>query len=284
MSRVQVALSVIGGVPGVMAYHSSVLVDGVEYSFSGGGVSRATGPASHGSMGRGRPKLVSMGASPRTAAELLAELGAHFVPGSYDLLRKNCNTWTDAALFFLVRRRLGAEYRAVEKLGASMPALIQAVSGGGYAPNPRAARFDLEDLVRNMRRSRPEQQSGGPDLSADERLARELQAEEDAMARRLIRGARAAPTSQPQEPLTDEELARALQAEEDARAGVPRGGGSSRGAGEARGQAADLGQAVQEMGRFVDDSVRHFQRELQRLGGGAARPRPLQPRPVVPGR
>uniref|UniRef100_A0A7S4VNP9 RING-type domain-containing protein n=1 Tax=Alexandrium monilatum TaxID=311494 RepID=A0A7S4VNP9_9DINO len=151
MASVQLALSALGGVPGAMAYHSSVLVDGQEFSFSHLGIRSARGPVSHTAIG-GLPAILDFGSSLRpgqhVGKQLVAVLAPHFLPKSYDLLRKNCNTFTDAALVFLVRQRLNTKYKALEQVGSTMPALVRVASGGRYAPNPNADSFDLEALIR----------------------------------------------------------------------------------------------------------------------------------------
>lgn len=147
--RVQLAVSPLGGIPGLTAYHSSVLIDGEELSFSDAGISCQRGSASHAAASK-PPQLLDMGSTARSAGEVRAALGGHFEPGTYDLLRKNCNSFADCALFFLLSRRLAPEYRVLERLGSQHPLLVKTVSGGRYAPNPRAAAFDLERLVTEL--------------------------------------------------------------------------------------------------------------------------------------
>lgn len=147
--KVQLAVSALGGVPGATAYHSSVLVDGEEFSFSAGGISRAAGPASH-RQAPGKPRILEMGTSAQSGVQLMAVLGPHFEPGTYDLLRKNCNSFSDCALYYLVKQRISNEYRALERFGGQMPALLRAVSQGTYQPNASAEAFDHEGLIRNL--------------------------------------------------------------------------------------------------------------------------------------
>mmetsp|Transcript_93997 Transcript_93997/g.303593 ORF Transcript_93997/g.303593 Transcript_93997/m.303593 type:complete len:393 (-) Transcript_93997:192-1370(-) len=241
MSLVELAVSPLGGVPGATAYHSSVLVDGEEFSFSNLGITSARGAASHAATGCA-PRIQSLGSCVRQGRhigrQLVAVLAPHFQQGTYDLLRKNCNTFTDCALFFLLRQRLAADYKVLERFGASMPALVGVVSGGCYSPNPRVAGFDLEGIIRSLDTDRDrraaerlahfratessnlgllsswlpwclgsrfalaEPELRGSELSADAELARQLQAEEE-------------------ENLADEQMARALQAEEEGSIRVP---------------------------------------------------------------
>merc|ERR1719510_412125 len=75
---------------------------------------------------------------------MIAVLRPHFLPGTYDLLRKNCNSFSDCALFVLLGRRLDEKYRSLEKIGAEWDkhmGLIQNFTGGNYKPNPQADGF-----------------------------------------------------------------------------------------------------------------------------------------------
>jgi len=150
MARVQLAASKLGGIGTVAAYHTSVLLDGEEFSFSNAGITRAPGAASHAGA-PGTPQVRDLGTSRKSAQQLLATVGPYFQPGTYDTVRKNCNSFSDVALFFLLQKRLDAEYRSAERLGSSMPpALAQTLTGGAFAPNPRVASFDLESVIREL--------------------------------------------------------------------------------------------------------------------------------------
>ncbi|CAE7677233.1 spin [Symbiodinium pilosum] len=48
------------------------------------------------------PQVVYMGLTRISGDDLREQLGRFFKRGSYDLLRKNCNSFTDCALFFLL--------------------------------------------------------------------------------------------------------------------------------------------------------------------------------------
>merc|ERR1719198_2928640 len=94
--------------------------------------------------------MIDMGSSRRSGRDLFSNLESYFLPGTYDLLRKNCNSFSDAALFYMVHKRLDRKYRTLEQIGAGSMGLVQAASGGQYVPNPRAAAFDLEKLVQDL--------------------------------------------------------------------------------------------------------------------------------------
>jgi len=153
VNKVQLAVSPIG--PG--AYHSSILVNGQELSFSDAGISSADGPMSHTQMqqqAQGRkqaePKIIDYGMSFYTGSQVRSNLERHFAQGTYDLLRKNCNSFSDCALFYLTHKRMDRQYRSMERLGARFSGIVTAGSGGQYTPNPKAADFDLEKLIESI--------------------------------------------------------------------------------------------------------------------------------------
>jgi len=148
---VELAVSRLGSIGGVAAFHSSVLIDGEEFCFSGtAGITVGRSTASHEPLGT-RPRVVNVGSTLRTGGELLAVLAPHFEPGTYDLLRKNCNTFSDCALYFLIQRRLHSRYVKLERLGSMLPAVVQLVSGGLYERNPLADDFCTEKLISSIR-------------------------------------------------------------------------------------------------------------------------------------
>eukprot|EP00440_Ansanella_granifera_P051541 gb/GFBE01055880.1/.p1 GENE.gb/GFBE01055880.1/~~gb/GFBE01055880.1/.p1 ORF type:complete len:217 (+),score=27.99 gb/GFBE01055880.1/:1-651(+) len=147
---VQVALTSLSpqmatvlGVP--TAYHSSVIVDGEEYSFSKAGLVRARNFLSHRHL-NGPTHVIDLGSSQVSGMDMAKALRNYFKPNTYDLLLKNCNHFSDCALFFMMGARLPDKYKAAEALGASMEktlGLIKMLSMGDYVPNPEALSFDL---------------------------------------------------------------------------------------------------------------------------------------------
>eukprot|EP00971_Amphidinium_carterae_P016317 321643-Amphidinium_carterae.1 len=97
MPQVSLVASQLGGLPGVAAYHTSILLDEEEFVFSAAGITTARGPQSH----RQCPQRIPMGRAACSRDQLLSKLGQHFQEGTYDLLRKNCNSFTDCALYIL---------------------------------------------------------------------------------------------------------------------------------------------------------------------------------------
>jgi len=148
---VELAVSRLGSIGGVAAFHSSVLIDGEEFCFSGtAGITVGRSTASHEPLGT-RPRVVNVGSTLRSGGELLAVLEPHFAPGTYDLCRKNCNTFSDCALYFLIQRRLHSRYVKLERICSMLPAVVQLVSGGIYEPNPLADDFCTEKLISSFK-------------------------------------------------------------------------------------------------------------------------------------
>eukprot|EP00933_Yihiella_yeosuensis_P052468 TRINITY_DN5054_c2_g1_i1.p1 TRINITY_DN5054_c2_g1~~TRINITY_DN5054_c2_g1_i1.p1 ORF type:complete len:237 (-),score=50.14 TRINITY_DN5054_c2_g1_i1:76-786(-) len=132
-----------------VAYHSSVAVDGQEFSFSRLGLVRASNYLSHKHL-KGPVKLIDYGYTSVEGLTMARALRKYFRESTYDMLRKNCNAFSDCALFYLVGRRLDEEYRSAEKIGASMEekiGLIRMLSLGDYSPNTKADGFDTEEVL-----------------------------------------------------------------------------------------------------------------------------------------
>jgi len=139
-NHVELAASELFTVPGfATAYHTSVIVNDEEFFFSDSGILWDRVLTSH----QGKPsEIVDLGYSRHNGLQLLCVLQPYFAPSSYDLVRKNCNSFSDCALHFLLRKRLDKKYSALERLGqrASMT-LLQRVTKGMYIPNQVAANF-----------------------------------------------------------------------------------------------------------------------------------------------
>jgi len=141
--------------PGVakwQAYHTSIMLDELEYSFSPAGVSVFRGPASHAACPKHPEKtlIINMGTTQVDAKGFARKMRIFFEEGSYDLLRKNCNSFSDVGLQYLVGRRLDRQFRQMEKVGASADRysyVVQLTTGGAYRPNPEADRFKAVQVV-----------------------------------------------------------------------------------------------------------------------------------------
>lgn len=136
------------GMGGAVGYHTSMLVNGREYYFSTSGIGSSEKLISHGR--RARPDRIFFGFSQHSGPEMVEFLRKYFAVGTYDILRKNCNSFSDCALFFLTGQRLAWNFSAAERVGRvadSGIGLVQAISGGSYVPNPKAFDFDAELVI-----------------------------------------------------------------------------------------------------------------------------------------
>lgn len=138
--KVSLAIVPIFGLPGAVAgYHTSVLLGTVELTFESTGIRK--------SLGRNAsPNRITIGNTRRSAQDLEAFLRPYFKPGTYDLLKKNCNSFTDAALYFLCGVRLERRYRSTEQLGSSL-GLASVLALGGYAASAAAGEFQVDDVI-----------------------------------------------------------------------------------------------------------------------------------------
>jgi len=146
--EVELAVSALAGLKGAAGYHSSVLVAGEEYWFSTMGIMHSPNISSH----KKNPHMQRhfVGLSKYSGADLVEFFDHHFPPGHYDLLRKNCNSFSDCALYFLCEQRLSLKYRTMElfgKLADDHAGVIQSISAGEYVPNPQAMVFDMEAVL-----------------------------------------------------------------------------------------------------------------------------------------
>jgi len=155
--RVQLLVTPIGPkLPKLQAYHSSIVVDGVEYSFGNRGIVSARGHQSHRALPRAPAdtRIFDLPVARRTDVDnLMRKLGPYFRANTYDLLRKNCNSFTDCALHYLLGQRLDKQYRCVEQIAHTADrhaCLIQALSGGGYQPNRNADGFSVDRVILEM--------------------------------------------------------------------------------------------------------------------------------------
>jgi len=82
-------------------------------------------------------------------------LRPYFHQDSYDLLRKNCNSFSDVLLGILVGERLSKEYKFLEDLALrmdkSMFGVVRKLSNGTYEPNPLAASYSSAALILELK-------------------------------------------------------------------------------------------------------------------------------------
>jgi len=172
--EVQVAATPILEVAGMVAYHTSIILGSREYYFDIDGITAApalwshvAGPGACGIDFAGNTEVVTAGRSVLGEAALLQHLGNFFLQGSYDVLLKNCNSFTDSALYLLTRTRLNSRYTRLERFIAGtrpvstmiIAAMLRNSMSPGemqtiglpqeYEPNPSCAGFSIENIIKH---------------------------------------------------------------------------------------------------------------------------------------
>jgi hypothetical protein len=148
---VELAVSALAGLKGAAGYHTSIVLDGEEYVFTPMGITRWDTVLSH----KKNPEMqrIAVGMTKYSGIDLIEFLDSWFPPGHYDLLRKNCNSFTDCALYFLCEVRLDPGFRQMERLGKLADdhyGFVQSISGGEYQPNPAAVDFEVERIIQEI--------------------------------------------------------------------------------------------------------------------------------------
>jgi len=190
-------VSPLAGMKGAAGYHSSILVAGEEYFFSPMGIIHSPTISSH--KQNPEMKLWQMGITKYSGADLMEFLDQYFPPGHYDLLRKNCNAFSDCALYFLCEQRLDWNFRTLERLGKladDHAGIIQSISAGEYMPNPRAVGFDVETVIEEIKAGREAFHAGeGGELDSEVEFT-PSRADRKVFARDDFFGSRITPRSQ----------------------------------------------------------------------------------------
>jgi len=138
-------------------FHTSVMVGEMELSFGQSGVCMCRGAQSHQCLPRSsETKTMEKGSAGNIDPYLLRRvLRPYFHQDSYDLLRKNCNSFSDVLLGILVGERVSKEYRFLEDLALSMDrnmfGLVRKLSNGAYVPNPEAASYSSAGLILELK-------------------------------------------------------------------------------------------------------------------------------------
>lgn len=159
-------------VAGITAYHTTIIIDKEEYYFDSVGITVCAPLASH-FVGQQRqhPELqhietevADIGWSHMSGRAMKQLLTPYFAKGSYDILYKNCNHFTDCALHVLVRERLDGQYTRMERLLMAMDpvstgimnhvfrAIVERNTGEPcemdiYTTNPEAQDFRTEEVI-----------------------------------------------------------------------------------------------------------------------------------------
>mmetsp|Transcript_46314 Transcript_46314/g.130954 ORF Transcript_46314/g.130954 Transcript_46314/m.130954 type:complete len:240 (-) Transcript_46314:335-1054(-) len=186
--EVRLAATEILKVAGMSGYHTSVIVDDREYFFDSLGIMAAPPLWSHMAGGGGkhpcesRTEVIPLGGALCNGPALVQALHPFFQKGSYDIFYKNCNTFSDAALYFLTRNRLPGHYNRIERLiTATNPvstgllnrvfrAFVENSTGAAcdmdiYVMNPQAEGFSIDTVIATFDESDTESEES--DASAD---------------------------------------------------------------------------------------------------------------------
>lgn len=146
-NKIELAASELFNLTLATAYHTSVIVNGEEFFFSDSGIFTDRMLNSHG----GTPsERIELGYSAKTGTQLLRALAPYFRPGTYDLVRKNCNSFSECAVYYLLGQRLERRFCAIEKLGQANTELLAQVTKGMYVPNPAAQDFQVETVLASL--------------------------------------------------------------------------------------------------------------------------------------
>lgn len=164
---VQLAFTHLMSVAGVACYHTSVIVDEFEYYFDSLGIMAAPPLWSHlqaqAKKGVAATAIKDYGTCSKSGLAMAHALRPHFAKQTYDLLYKNCNHFSDAALYYLNRSRMEGKLTRLERFATStdpvsttlmnniLRAVIQHRTGEPcerdiYVTNPHAKEFSLAQV------------------------------------------------------------------------------------------------------------------------------------------
>jgi hypothetical protein len=190
--EVRIAATEILKVAGVSGYHTSIMVDDREYFFDSLGIMAAPPLWSHiagrvkqpGDERDVRTEVIDVGRSSSSGKALVQALRPFFEKGSYDIFYKNCNTFTDVALYFLTKTRLKGRFNRIERLiTATNPlstgllnrvfrACVESSTGQScevdvYVQNPEAQGFSVDDAIASLDESDSDSDSSEDSADSD---------------------------------------------------------------------------------------------------------------------
>ncbi|CAE6972115.1 unnamed protein product [Symbiodinium sp. CCMP2592] len=169
--EVSLAATEIIRVAGMSGYHTSVIVDNLEYFFDAIGILQAAPLFSHNlneakNPGGSKTVVTFIGYSHFDGRAMVEALHEFFERGSYDVFYKNCNTFSDAALYMLTKTRIPGTYNRIERfvtatkpvsislLNRIFKALVESsgvtVQGDIYTPNPVSADFSVDGVIASL--------------------------------------------------------------------------------------------------------------------------------------
>eukprot|EP00933_Yihiella_yeosuensis_P029518 TRINITY_DN23151_c0_g3_i1.p1 TRINITY_DN23151_c0_g3~~TRINITY_DN23151_c0_g3_i1.p1 ORF type:complete len:245 (-),score=29.84 TRINITY_DN23151_c0_g3_i1:195-929(-) len=120
--EVRLAATEIVRVAGMGGYHTSIIVDDREYFFDSVGIMEAQPLWSHmlgetktGDAVSNKTEVTVIGHTHINGRQMAQVLRPFFEKGSYDIFYKNCNTFSDAALYYLTKTRLPGAHNRIER-------------------------------------------------------------------------------------------------------------------------------------------------------------------------
>ena len=162
-------------------------INGTEYFFDGNGIMSSGNRASH-APDPNNPKArygttaTLIGYSNKTGTDVKEKLRQYFASGTYDLLRKNCNCFSDCALWYCCKIRLASNYRSLENKGKKFPSLVKQF---GYEANPKADSYDHEGVIMALDPKRVFKETKGYALTTKKKGAGKKLTPEELRAKRL---------------------------------------------------------------------------------------------------
>lgn len=168
--EVKLAVTCFMRVAGMECYHTSVIVDDHEYFFDSLGIMVAPPLWSHlqaGAKTTAHLEVLDYGTSSVSGRAMAETLRPYFFKDSYDLLYKNCNHFSDLALYALNKSRLEGRISRTERfltcteplstnlMNKLFQALIERRTGEPYeaevyTTNPNAVDFDTDQVIRDL--------------------------------------------------------------------------------------------------------------------------------------
>ena len=119
---------------GLGAFHTGIEVYNVEYSFSDAGISEST-PKVAGDAKFRESILLGTVRSKGEVGSAVSRLRDDFAPGTYDVVRRNCNNFATQLAFALVQAQIPGWVNRLAAIGACCRCLVPGPLGGaGGAP------------------------------------------------------------------------------------------------------------------------------------------------------
>mmetsp|Transcript_33075 Transcript_33075/g.70962 ORF Transcript_33075/g.70962 Transcript_33075/m.70962 type:complete len:380 (-) Transcript_33075:39-1178(-) len=148
--RVELVATSLLGLGGTVGWHTSVMVNGTEYYFDYAGINVSPVLESH----EGDDTTTTfVGYSTLSGSAMVSILEQHFRANTYDKLRKNCNSFSDCALYLLCGKRLPTKLGRAERFGRVLDekvASLERLLGEGFARNNAADDFDIDSVINSL--------------------------------------------------------------------------------------------------------------------------------------